>query len=66
MVKVPVMVTNVGLPHANAPGEGDVSIPLREAGWLWCKFLIWLMRSYVSVAFHAARTAFHIVGAVLV
>jgi hypothetical protein len=33
---------------------------------LWYKFLIWLMWGYVSVAFHATSTAFHIVGAVLV
>jgi hypothetical protein len=34
--------------------------------WLRCKFLIWLTWSYVSVALHAASTAFHIVDVVLV
>jgi hypothetical protein len=33
---------------------------------LWCKFLTWLKQDYVSVAFHAASTASHIVDAVLV
>jgi len=32
---------------------------------LWRKFLTWLKQGYVSVAFHAASTASHIVDAVL-
>src|SRR5271156_1854667 len=34
--------------------------------WLWCKFLTWLKQDYVSVSFHAASTASHIVDSVLV